>query len=165
MENVQPQSYREAVEVAANDALLPAGLSAPRVWQVCFVGSLCRAPWDRLLAAGFRHVFLLGFLQEHGLWLCFDEIYGKTEITVLSGERAAYLLAMAEREGDVLHWPAPTTAAPSRLLRPSLWGVSAICQVLGLSSALFTPKGLHRRLKRLGAPSMIGGTHESVQRA
>lgn len=127
----------------------------PASWQVCFMGVERRFPWDWLLPAGFRHVFLLGYLPGMGHWLCYDVMFFKTEITVLSPARAGFLLTLAEREGAVLTWPAPTTAQPLWRLRLGFWCVTAAKHVLGVGCVAMTPKGLHDYLVRRGATPLV----------
>jgi hypothetical protein len=54
--------------------------ATPRYWQVCFMGLEKRFWWDRFLPVGFRHVFLLGYVPEHRIWICYDVLFFKTEI-------------------------------------------------------------------------------------
>jgi hypothetical protein len=128
--------------------------ATPRYWQVCFLGTERKFWWDRFLPSGFRHVFLLGYVPEHKIWLCYDVLFFKTEITVLSGERAGFLLTLAEREGAVLTWPAPIDPAPLRI-RLGMWCVPAVQHVLGVRCVAITPKGLHDYLVRQGAKPLV----------
>lgn len=139
--------------------------STPLVWQVCFMGIEKRFPWDWFLPAGFRHVFLLGYLPGHDLWLCYDVLFFKTEITVLSGQRAGFLLTLAKEQGAVLNWPAPV--APRRGWFPNFgfWCVPAVKHVLGLGCVAATPRGLHDYLVRRGATPLVEETREPFQRA
>jgi hypothetical protein len=129
--------------------------ATPKVWQVCFMGRERRFAWDRILPPGFRHAFLLGYVAEHGLWICYDVQFFKTEITLLSPERAGFLLNLAHDEGAVLNWPAPEVGRPSWGLRLGFWCVPAICHVLGLGCVAMTPKGLHDYLSRRGATRLV----------
>jgi hypothetical protein len=129
--------------------------ATPRYWQVCFMGVDRRFWWDRFLPLGFRHVFLLGYVPEHRLWICYDVLFFKTEITLLSGERAGFLLTLAEQEGEVLTWPAPVDARPTWWLRLGMWCVPAAQHVLGVRCVAITPKGLHDYLVRRGAKPLV----------
>lgn len=127
---------------------------APLFWQVCFLGWERRAIWDWFLPAGFRHVFLLGYLPQLDRWLCYDVSCFKTEITVLSNARAGFLLNCAIEQGAVLSWPVPIVK-PSFRLRLGFWCVPAVKHALGLRCVALTPKGLHDYLARHGAKPLV----------
>lgn len=129
--------------------------SAPRVWQVCFVGDKRQAPWDWFLPAGYRHAFLLGYLPEHRLWLRYEVLYHRTEISLISPALAGQLLSTAVAQGGVLSWPAGDWQAPSWWLRFGLWCVPAIKHALGLRCVALTPKQLHDFLVKNGAKRLI----------
>lgn len=129
--------------------------ASPRAWQVCFLGTERRFWWDRFLPSGFRHVFLLGYVPEFKVWLCYDVLFFKTEITLLSGERAGFLLTLAEKDGAVLTWPAPVNPTSAWWLRLGMWCVPAVQHVLGLRCVAMTPKGLHDYLLRQGASPLV----------
>jgi len=135
--------------------LVPDLPSTPKVWQVCFMGIERRFPWDWFCQRGFRHAFLLGYLPEHNLWLCYDVLFGKTEITVISEKRAGFLLGLATDQGAVLNWPAPTGPVYRRFPRLGFWCIPAISHVLGLGCVAMTPKGLHDYLRRCGAKPLL----------
>lgn len=124
--------------------------ATPFEWHVCFVGETRRAPWDWFLLKHYRHVFVLGYLLDHDLWLCYDVSCFKTEISVLSNARAGFLLNWARGQGGVLVWPA-RTVKPSFWLRPGFWCVPAVKHILGLRCVAMKPKGLHDYLVRHGA--------------
>lgn len=138
--------------------------SMPRVWQVCFVGTERRAPWDWFLPAGYRHAFLLGYLPDHELWLCYDVHCWGSEISVMSGARAGSLLTWATREGGVLNWPA-AAVTPSWRLRFGFWCVPAIKHVLGLRCVAMTPRRLHDWMVRHGARPLVEESDVAVQYA
>lgn len=136
--------------------------ATPKAWQVCFMGMERRFWWDWLTPPGFRHVFLLGYVAEHGLWLCYDMMAFKTEITLLSGTRAGALLTMAHDQGQVLTWPAPIDPPRRFGLRLGFWCVPAIKHILGLRCVAMTPKGLHDYMLRRGARPLVEEPHEPV---
>lgn len=143
--------------------LVPDLPATPRVWQVCFMGRDRRFPWDWFLPAGFRHAFLLGYVSEHNLWLCYDVLYRRTEITLLSPQRAGFLLSLAHDEGAVLNWPAPVVKSRQWIPRMGFWCIPAISHVLGLGCVAMTPKGLHDYLAGRGATPLVEESHEPVR--
>lgn len=137
--------------------------ATPRYWQVCFIGDQRKFWWDWLLPSGFRHVFLLGYVPEFKVWLCYDVLFFKTEIVVHSGATAGFLLELAHREGACLTWPAPIDP-PRPLFRFGMWCVPAVKHILGLRCVAMTPNGLHQYLLRHGAKPLFEDAHEPVQR-
>lgn len=136
--------------------------ATPKVWQVCFMGIERKFWWDRFCPPGFRHVFALGYVAEWRCWLCYDVIFFKTEITILSPQRAGFLLQHAHEQGAVLNWPAPVEPRHGWGLRLGMWCVPAICHLLGLGCVAATPKGLHDYLRRQGATPLVEETREPV---
>lgn len=124
--------------------------AAPRFWEVCFVGKDRRAPWDWLLPKHYRHVFVLGYVVEHDLWICYDVSCFKTEIAIHSNATAGWLLNWAREQGGHLTWPAPVVKQ-TFAVRPGFWCVPAVKHILGLRCVAMTPKGLHDYLVRHGA--------------
>lgn len=124
----------------------------PRVWQVCFA-KRTRTWWvDRFLPDGFRHVYLIGYVPEFGLWLLFDPLNDATGISILSKEMAGRYLTLAMTEGAVLNFPARTVIPRVRFWhRLDFWCVPAVRHVLGLGCVATTPRGLHDYLVSLGA--------------
>jgi hypothetical protein len=137
--------------------------ATPTEWQICFVGEARRAPWDWFLAKFYRHVFALGYLLEHDVWLCYDVSCFKTEITVLSNVRAGWLLNWARGQGGIITVPAPGYIKPRFALRLGFWCVPAVKHILGLRCVAMTPKGLHDYLLRHGARPET--KHEPVQQS
>lgn len=139
--------------------------TAPLVWQVCFIGNDRKRFWDLVLAPGYRHAFLLGYLPGRDLWLCYEVLFGRTEISVMSPAVAAGILGLAVRQGGVLSWPAPGPQKPSPFPRFGFWCVPAILHVLGLGCVAVTPRGLHDYLKRRGASPLVEDLDEPIQHA
>lgn len=139
--------------------------ATPLVWQVCFMGLERKFWWDRFQPPGFRHVFLLGYVAEYRVWICYDVLFFKTEITLLSPQAAGFLLNLAHDQGAVLNWPAPVAGSGSWRLRLGMWCVPAVCHLLGLGCVAVTPKGLHDYLTRHGATPLVEETHEPVLHA
>lgn len=127
----------------------------PIVWQVCFMGVERISPWDWFLPLGFRHTFLLGYLPGTDWWLCYDVLFFKTEISLVSGDKAGFLLNKAHLEGAVLNWNVAGFVKPDWRPRFGFWCVPAVKHVLGVRCVAMTPKGLHDYLLRNGAKPLI----------
>lgn len=139
---------------------------APKLWWVCFVGMKKLTPWDWLLSPGYRHAFLLGYLPDAQMWLRYEVLFHRTEISLVSGDIAGRLLSLAMTEGGVLSWPAGEWQRPTWGLRFGLWCVPAIKHVLGVRCVALTPEALHDWLLRNGGkPLVTEENHEPVQLA
>lgn len=133
-------------------------------WLICFAGRDRYAPWDYFLKPGFRHCFLLGYVPDAKLWIRYEVLYHRTEMSLISHHIADLYLTVAQYEGAVLRWEPGAPRAPSWMLRFGLWCVPAIKHVLGVRCVALTPWGLHEWLLRNGAkPLLAEDRHESVR--
>lgn len=135
----------------------------PKVWFICFGGMKQLSPWDWFLRPGYRHAFMLGYVPAAGIWIRYEVLFHRTEISLISSQVADLLLTAAQGEGGVLTWRVGEAKAPSWGLRFGLWCVPAIKHVLGVRCVALTPRGLHQWLLRNGAqPLLPEEKHEPV---
>lgn len=132
----------------------------PTIWQVVFTDNEKWTPWNWILKPGFRHVLALGYLPEHRLWLCYEVLFYRTEVSVLSGAIAGRILQAGENGGGVLSVSTPRGLRPSWRPRFGFWCVPAICHLLGLGCVAITPRGLHDFLLRNGAKPLLEDSDE-----
>lgn len=128
----------------------------PRVWQVCFA-KRTRTWWaDSFLPAGFRHVYLIGYVPEFDTYVMFDPASDGTQVSILSPGMAGRYLARAIDEGAVLNFAARTIYPRVRFWhRLGFWCVPAVKHILGLGCVAMTPHRLHSYLLTLGAQPFV----------
>lgn len=137
----------------------------PQLWNVCFAG-LERNRWfDRFLRPGFRHVFMVGYVAEFGLWLKYEVLFSYSSIAIVSGDYAAGLICKAMHDGDVLTMRPMFHMKHRVVSRLGLWCVPAVRHALGVRCVALTPQGIHRFLLKNGAKSLKAVAHELVQHA
>lgn len=127
-------------------------LALPEFWYVCFMKAEREAWWDRFLPPGFRHVYLIGYVPAHDVWLLFDPRRAWTVLGVVAASEVPSLLSRALREGAALIVkPDGLAVSPGWRGRIGFYCVPAVRAALGLRCVAVTPKGLHDYLLATGA--------------
>lgn len=141
-----------------------ADFATPRLWNVCFTGTERHRWFDRFLRSGFRHVYLVGYVPEFGVWLKYEVLFAYTTLAIVSGDHVAGLFAAAMRDGDVVAVAPQFHVKHNPVVYLGFWCAPAVRHALGLRCVAITPQGLHRYLLKMGAKSLRAETHEPVQR-
>lgn len=127
-------------------------LALPDFWYACFMKTGSEAWWDRFLPPGFRHVYLIGYVAAHDVWLLFDPRRAWSVLGVVSVGTVGSLLSRAVGEGAaLLVKPEGDAMSPGWLGRLGFYCVPAVKHALGLRCVAVTPRGLHDCLLKMGA--------------
>lgn len=131
-------------------------------WYVAFYDTPDRRWWYCLTRRGYGHCAAFGFLPGANVWLVTEWNAGGLMVAAIDREALDDYIALVCRHGCVLEPPAGMkrrrVAYRPRL---GLYCITAVTELLGLSTWALTPWQLACALRRRGAREMFTGVRDA----